>query len=118
MSEKYTVNFYWSFENNIQIPKWEIREWQNLKHGEDCYLEYATLDSEHKAELICRLLNENEKRKSLPKNINIKQINIVPVQNTCTTQCYAYMYALDNEGILWFKRDNDTKWTKESLECE
>src|SRR5574343_74308 len=107
MSEKYRINPHEDCENIILFDTGRIV----------CKKKDGSNDGELALKVL-RLLNEEEKRKSLPKNINIKQINIVPVQNTCTTQCYAYMYALDNEGILWFKRDNDTKWTKESLECE
>lgn len=45
-------------------------------------------------------------------------IQCVSVPNTINTQCYVYMYGLDAEGKLWFKRDNDNTWTREPMKFE
>lgn len=42
------------------------------------------------------------------------QIQCVPVQNTNSTQCNVYMYGLTADGELWFKRDTDFEWQRES----
>ena len=48
--------------------------------------------------------------------LRFKQIQCVPVPNTSQTQCNVYMYGLTESGELWFKRDTDSKWTKEPVE--
>ena len=55
--------------------------------------------------------------KTIVKNDELRfvQIECVPVPNTVHTQCHVFMYGLTNDGKLWFKRDVDEKWSKESL---
>jgi len=48
----------------------------------------------------------------------IIQISCVPVPNVETIQCHVYMYALCEDGSVWFKRDNNNIWSKESLRGE
>lgn len=58
MSEKYTIKLF-----NYEGLEYEGLEYAHIhKNGE-----YFTDVEKEKAELICRLLNEEEKRKSLPK---------------------------------------------------
>lgn len=45
----------------------------------------------------------------------IIQIQVCPVQNNQGTQCDAYMWALTDEGYLYFKKDNDREWYPESI---
>lgn len=44
----------------------------------------------------------------------IIQISAVPVPNTSQTQCHAYIFALCDDGTLWFRRDNGDMWQRES----
>lgn len=50
--------------------------------------------------------------------LRFKQIQCVSVPNTVDTQCNVFMYGLTENGELWFKRDNDSKWTKEPVEFQ
>ena len=43
------------------------------------------------------------------------QIQCVSVPNVASTQCYVFMYGLDEEGKVWFKRDLDPYWHRESM---
>jgi len=47
--------------------------------------------------------------------LKIKQIQVVSVPDVYNTQCHAFMYALCEDGSLWFKRDNDEKWQPETV---
>ena len=104
MSEKYTIE---NIEDTIPFG-WTLLE--NLEM-------IGQFDTKENAQLICRLLNEDEKRKSAPNKIKFKQIQCVSVPNTEYTQCNVFMYGLDEDGVLWFKRECDFKWLKEPLEC-
>ena len=43
----------------------------------------------------------------------IVQIQAVSVPNIESTQCYAFLYALCDDGTTWFRRDRDTDWYPE-----
>lgn len=45
--------------------------------------------------------------------MKIIQLQVVPVPNTHTTQCHAFLYALMDNGEIYFRRDNDKEWSKE-----
>jgi hypothetical protein len=47
--------------------------------------------------------------------LKFTQIQVVPVPNTGSTQCVAFMYGLDDNGLVWFKRDNDDRWSPEPM---
>ena len=50
-------------------------------------------------------------------DLRFTQIQCVPVPNVSSTQCHVFMYGLTADGELWFKRDNDTTWTREEMEA-
>ena len=43
------------------------------------------------------------------------QIQCVPVPNVGSTQCNVFMYGLDADGKVWFKRDTDNVWRHEEM---
>ena len=45
--------------------------------------------------------------------MKIVQLQVVPVAYTMETQCHAYLYALSDDGNLYFRRDCDHEWTRE-----
>lgn len=53
--------------------------------------------------------------KGISVELKFVQIQCVPVENVSTTQCNVFMYGLDADGKVWFKRDNDEKWVQESM---
>jgi len=44
----------------------------------------------------------------------IIQIQTASVPNVLETQCYVFLYALCEDGSLWFRRDNDKDWTEQN----
>ncbi len=47
-------------------------------------------------------------------DMRLVQIQCVPVPNTIATQCNVFMYGLDSEGKVWFKRELDEHWVPDS----
>lgn len=50
--------------------------------------------------------------------MKIIQLQVVPVPNTNETQCHAFMYALNDTGEIYFKRDNDIEWIKDTMKIK
>lgn len=74
MSEKYTIKEI-HFQDNPDSTFF-ILDNMSIEHG--------SFNSKEKAELVCRLLNEEEKRKSLPKiSKGTKKVIINYLKNDC-----------------------------------
>lgn len=45
----------------------------------------------------------------------IIQIQCCSIENTSSTQCNVFLYALTDKGKLYFKRDIDIQWREEPI---